>query len=334
MELIPKEKARHSTYFKRKKGLIKKLYEFHTLCGVDTLMIAYGPQQGDRPVEVETYPEEPKEVQQIIERYQKVPEEDKIKRTNTLKNFFEDQKRKSEAELAKLREKYQELQHVPLLDDLVTLEQLQELYQKIDVRKEMVEQKIKSMKGMSGGSAMDGGKKVAAGYPNASVQDLNPYYTSNIYNNHDEQTMWRRDQEMMRTQPFGYPAPLEYRQLNTIPATKDYAVDHENLSSIHNSAPMFVSPDGCSNYGYVMGTYNPAGKINPAYWDGYHQNQHMGSAMMPPSMYQLFQPQHQLSFMNPTQQNQMQFMPSGTSSQMHQQPQSSPFGFHEGQTNN
>ncbi|KAI3975575.1 hypothetical protein MKX01_002407 [Papaver californicum] len=323
MELIAKEKSRNSTYFKRKKGLMKKLHEFKTLCGVDTLMIAYGPKQGDRPVEVEIFPPKPDEVHGIIKRYQQVPEEDKVKRTLTLKNFFKDQKKKSEAEIVKLRKRNQELHHISL-DDLVTVDQLQQLYHNLDVKKELVEKRIKSMKAMN------------------SISGI-PYNTSNTYNNHDD-TLWRRE-DIIHSQPYGYPLPPEYHHPNSIPTSKDHPTDHENLSSIsNNSTQMFVNPmlrtDSSSNYGYLnMGTFST--KNNHFYWDIIYANQHMGSSMMlTASMYHplgpgvSFQMQHQFPFMNPPQtHHQQQFMSSGSSSQMHQQSPSTHFGFQD-QTNN
>ncbi|KAI3990677.1 hypothetical protein MKX01_022977 [Papaver californicum] len=363
MELIAKEKSRNSTYFKRKKGLMKKLHEFKTLCGVHTLMIAYGPKQGDRPVEVEIFPDKPNEVHGIINRYQQVPEEHKVKRTLTLKNFFEDQKKKSEAELVKLRKKNQELHHISL-DDLVTLvnhvkslcslsvycsrlisryNKLQQLYHNLDVKKELVEQRIKSMKAMnsSRGVMADGSKRIAE-FPNSIIPYQIPYHTPNTYNNHDD-TLWRRE-DIMYSQPFGYPLPTEYHHPNSITTTKDYQTDHENIYSIsNNSTPMFLNPmmgtDG-SNCGYLnMGTFSA--KNNQLYWDRNYANQHMGSAMMSTaSMYHplgpgvSFQMQHQFPFMNPPHtHHQQQFMSSGSSSQMHQQSSSTHFDF-EDQTNN
>ncbi|KAI3899642.1 hypothetical protein MKW92_025329 [Papaver armeniacum] len=332
LELIAKEKSRNSTYSKRKVGLRKKLHEFKTLCGVDTLMIAYGPKQGDRPVEVETFPSEPDQVNEIIKRYQQVPEEDKEKRTLTLKNFFEDQKRKSEAELVELRKKNRKLQNISL-DDLVTVDQLQQLYHSLDVKKELVEQRIKSMKAMNSSGVMDGSKRIAE-FSNSIVRDQIPYqnsntYNSNTYKNHDD-TLWKR--EDIHSQPFGYPLPMEYHHLNNIPTTKDYPPDHENHSTISdNSTPMFVKP--------MMGTYGSSyGYLgNQIYLDSSYANQHMGSAMMstasmyhslgqtPPGIPFQMQ-QNQFQFINtPQTQHQQQFM----SSQMHQQSASSHFGFQD-----
>ncbi|KAI3942723.1 hypothetical protein MKW92_053913 [Papaver armeniacum] len=310
MELIAKEKSRNSTYFKRKKGLLKKLDEFNKLCAVDTLMIVYGPKQGDRPVEVETFPPDLDKVDEIIKRYQQVPEEDKVKRSLTIKNFFEDQKRKSEAELVKLRNKNQELP----LDDLVTVDQLQNLYHRLDAKKELVEQRINSMKAMnSSGVTKDSGSKRIAEFPNSSVvPDQIPYQASNTYNNnYDHDTLWRREDINMHSQPFGYPSPMEYHHLNT---TKD-----ENLST-----PMFVKPMIGSDYGYLsMGN------------QFYYANQHMGSAMM--STASMYHPlgqippfqmqQQQFQFMNtPQTHHQQQFMSSGFPSQ---QSSSSHFGFQD-----
>ncbi|KAI3967224.1 hypothetical protein MKW92_012321 [Papaver armeniacum] len=314
LELIAKEKSRNSTYSKRKVGLRKKLHEFKTLCGVDTLMIAYGPKQGDRPVEVETFPSELDEVNAIIKRYQQ---------------------RKSEAELVKLKKKNRKLQNISL-DDLVTVDQLQQLYHSLDVKKELVEQRIKSMKAMNSNGVMDGSKRIAE-FRNSVVRDQIPYqnsntYNSNTYKNHDD-TLWKRE-DILQSRPFGYPLPMEYHHLNNIPTTKDYQTDHENHSTIsNNSTSMFAKPmigTYDSNYGYLnMG--------NQIYLDSSYANQHMGSAMMstasmyhpldqtPPGISFQMQ-QNQFQFINtPQTHHQQQFM----SSQMHQQSASSHFGFQD-----
>ncbi|KAI3942220.1 hypothetical protein MKW92_015906 [Papaver armeniacum] len=278
-ELITKEKSRNSTYFKRKQGLRKNLHEFKTLCGVDTLMIAYGPKQGDHPIEVETFPPELEKVNEIIKMYQKVSEEDKVKRTLTLKNFFEDQKRKSTAELVKLRKKNQELY--------------------LNVKKELVEQRIKSIK------AMNSRKKIVE-FLNSIVRDQIRRY-------------------ILHSQPFGYPLPaMEYHHLNNNPTTKEYPTDHENHSMISkNGTPRFTNPiigTYDSNYGYLnMG-------INIIWITVMQIN-----IWIPPGV-SFQRQQHQLQFMN-TSHHQHQFISSGSSSQMHHQSASSHFGFQD-QTNN
>ncbi|KAI3884236.1 hypothetical protein MKX03_032363 [Papaver bracteatum] len=312
LELIAKEKSRNSTNSKRKIGLRKKLHEFKTLCGVDTLMIAYGPKQGDRPVEVETFPPELDKVNEIIQRYQQVPQEDKDKRTLTLKNFFEDQKRKSEAELVELRKKNRDLQHISL-DDLVTVDQLQQIYHSLNVKKELVEQRIKSMKTMNSGGVMDGSKKIDE-FPNSIVRDQIPYQSSNTYNNHDD-TLWRKE-DILQSQSFGYPFPAtEYHHLNNIPTTKDYPT------------PAFAKPM-IGTYGPNYGYFNMG---NQYYLDNSYANQHMSSTMTGVSFHMQ---QQQFQFMNtPQTHHQHQFMSSGSSSQMHQQPTSSHLGFQD-QTDN
>ncbi|KAI3955279.1 hypothetical protein MKW98_020912 [Papaver atlanticum] len=278
MELIEKEKTRNSTYSKRKHGLRTKLHEFRTLW-------------------FETFPPELDKVNEIITRYQQVPKEDKEKMILTLKNFFEDQNRKSEAELVKLRKQNQELQFS--LDDMisVTVDQLQPLYHNLNVKKELVEQRIKSTKAMNSSGVMDGSKKMAE-FPNSIG--------------------------ILHSQPFGYPLPaMAYHYPNNIPTTKHDPTDHENHSTIsNNGTPMFAKPmieNYGSNYGYLnMG--------NQYYLDSSYANQHMGSTMMSTaSMYHplgqippgvSFQMQQYLHhFMNtPQTHHQHQFMSSGSSS--------------------
>ncbi|KAI3954366.1 hypothetical protein MKW92_028726, partial [Papaver armeniacum] len=69
------------------------LEEFTILCDVTDVhacMILYGPIQGDRPFEVETWSPELDKVNNIIERYRQVTEEDKQKRRHDLYDFSQE----------------------------------------------------------------------------------------------------------------------------------------------------------------------------------------------------------------------------------------------------
>ncbi|KAI3983022.1 hypothetical protein MKX01_037297 [Papaver californicum] len=147
MKLIPNIKKRNATYQKRKAGLKNKLKEFTILCDVPACMILYGSRQGDRPVEVETWPSELDKVNNIIERYRQVPEEDKQKRRQDLYDFFQERKKKTEVELDKLRKEHDEFQYFD--DDQfkgLAVEQLQQLSQRLGSKIESVDERIKQKK--------------------------------------------------------------------------------------------------------------------------------------------------------------------------------------------
>uniref|UniRef100_A0AAU7LJK2 MADS73 n=1 Tax=Hippophae rhamnoides TaxID=193516 RepID=A0AAU7LJK2_9ROSA len=73
MELIANEKTRKTTFQKRKKGLMKKAYEFSTLCDVDVCVILYTPDDL-KVAKTEsqlhtTWPSNPIEVKRIISKF-------------------------------------------------------------------------------------------------------------------------------------------------------------------------------------------------------------------------------------------------------------------------
>ncbi|XP_057493334.1 agamous-like MADS-box protein AGL82 [Actinidia eriantha] len=108
MELISNEKARYVTFQKRKKGLKKKTYELKTLCDVDVCVIIYGSQMDDHPSEAEIWPPNPDTIQHLIDAYRHQSNEDRIKRSLNLSNFFEDRNQKMEHALVKLRQRNNE----------------------------------------------------------------------------------------------------------------------------------------------------------------------------------------------------------------------------------
>ncbi|KAI8019719.1 Agamous-like MADS-box protein AGL82 [Camellia lanceoleosa] len=105
MELIRNEKARYVTYQKRKKGLKKKTCELETLCDVQVCLIIYGPKLDDHSSEVEIWPQNPNDIQRLIDTYRNQSIEDRHRRMLDLSNFFENRSQKIEDALVKLRKK-------------------------------------------------------------------------------------------------------------------------------------------------------------------------------------------------------------------------------------
>ncbi|CAI9101557.1 OLC1v1038910C1 [Oldenlandia corymbosa var. corymbosa] len=114
MKLIDNEKSRHSTFKKRKEGLLRKMHEFTTLCDVDACIIMYPPKQQENSSEEEAAAQQaeiwpnnnPDEVSRLINIY----------RTNsnasqkfTLTDFYHCRKKKIRQELEKKCKKRMEL---------------------------------------------------------------------------------------------------------------------------------------------------------------------------------------------------------------------------------
>ncbi|KAK7270598.1 hypothetical protein RJT34_25888 [Clitoria ternatea] len=103
MELIQKEKARKTTYMKRKSGLMKKVYEFSTLCGVDVCLIMYAPMFDGEP---ETWPQDREDVERIIQKYHNTTSDRRPKMYN-VQEYYKDRMKKTEADISKVcKEKF------------------------------------------------------------------------------------------------------------------------------------------------------------------------------------------------------------------------------------
>ncbi|XP_021714622.1 floral homeotic protein GLOBOSA-like [Chenopodium quinoa] len=165
MEFIVKEKTRNATYGKRKKGLLKKAHELSILCNVPVCIIIYPYKEGKQSSEAEVYAfkgdlitesnamdlsraTDPMVAREMIDRYVRIPNEEKYKRALNLFDMFDEWTKKADQELSKLRHK-NALVKYPCWDsrfDGLTLEQLMELLVHLDQKIEFVRQKISLFK--------------------------------------------------------------------------------------------------------------------------------------------------------------------------------------------
>ncbi|XP_041003308.1 agamous-like MADS-box protein AGL82 [Juglans microcarpa x Juglans regia] len=149
MEIIRKEKSRITTFQKRKRGLMKKAYEFSTLCGSDTCMIIYGPKSGDRELELGTWPQDRAEVDRIINKYKTDSTLKRARGAFDLSDFFVDRNKRVEVEIKKLRKNILMAKY-PTWDDrieLLTEDQLRLLLDVMDAKIEGAGLRINMMKG-------------------------------------------------------------------------------------------------------------------------------------------------------------------------------------------
>ncbi|XP_002514306.2 floral homeotic protein PISTILLATA [Ricinus communis] len=124
MELISNEKSRMITYHKRKKGLTKKVQEFHILCDVDACIIIFSPKFNNRSFDIETWPSNRYEMRRIINRYRS--QDNDRKRNQDLSHFFIARKKKIDEDIAKMRKAHMEAKY-PAWDNRINLLQLHEL---------------------------------------------------------------------------------------------------------------------------------------------------------------------------------------------------------------
>ncbi|GFP97800.1 agamous-like mads-box protein agl92 [Phtheirospermum japonicum] len=157
MELIPKKKSRHTTFKKRKEGLIKKMHEFTTLCDVKACMIIYGPKQEETGLsDPEIWPQNTEEVRQIIDIY-KSKKKDSNNKTFGLSDFFDDRQRKVEDELSKLRKKNRELKYPTRLEcvNFMPEARLREFAAALADKADTVRSRIEFLRRNKEGSSLD-----------------------------------------------------------------------------------------------------------------------------------------------------------------------------------
>ncbi|KAI9165638.1 hypothetical protein LWI28_017844 [Acer negundo] len=95
---IANDSARKTTFKKRKKGLLKKVSEIHTLCGTDTCAIIYGPYDNQPDVWPSNH-----EVERIVSKFKRMPEMKQSKKTENQNSFLRWRIMKSNEHLQKQR---------------------------------------------------------------------------------------------------------------------------------------------------------------------------------------------------------------------------------------
>ncbi|XP_050380057.1 agamous-like MADS-box protein AGL29 [Argentina anserina] len=140
LQLIKNEKSRNNTFRKRKKGLLKKTFELSELCDVKCSVIIYEKKPNGQLARPETYPGKPEEVKEIIDRF--VSKSAKVRKVETLADYFGKQIMQVKKETAKLRQKNNEARF-PSWDDRLndlSLDQLLDLLKNLEHKIEDVHQ--------------------------------------------------------------------------------------------------------------------------------------------------------------------------------------------------
>ncbi|XP_028768732.1 agamous-like MADS-box protein AGL80 [Neltuma alba] len=98
LAFIANDSARKATYKKRKKGLIKKIDELTTLCGIEACAIVYSPYDS----QPEVWPS-PFGVQRVLSKFRRMPELEQSKKMVNQEGFLKQRILKAKEQLKKQR---------------------------------------------------------------------------------------------------------------------------------------------------------------------------------------------------------------------------------------
>lgn len=138
---ITNARDRDLAFMKRKKALMKTISEFCSVCGVKAGLIIYDGKGDSPPL---TWPQDPIEMQSIIQRYESMMSE-KIPKNFDLNNFFEIRKNMVDSEISKLQKDILETKYPtwhPLFSTLGA-EELKNFIASLDIKLEACNQRTK-----------------------------------------------------------------------------------------------------------------------------------------------------------------------------------------------
>ncbi|XP_076891543.1 agamous-like MADS-box protein AGL80 [Bidens hawaiensis] len=97
LAFIMNDSARRATYKKRKKGLMKKMDELSTLCGIDACAIMYSPYEA----QPEVWPNN-SDAQRVLQQFKRMPEMQQSKKMVNQESFIKQRIAKVNEQLKKL----------------------------------------------------------------------------------------------------------------------------------------------------------------------------------------------------------------------------------------
>ncbi|GAV90908.1 SRF-TF domain-containing protein [Cephalotus follicularis] len=112
---ITNDSARKATFKKRKKGMMKKVNELSTLCGIDACAIIYSPYD----VQPEVWPS-PLGVQRVLSQFKKMPEMEQSKKMVNQESFLRQRIAKASEQLKKQRKENREKEMTQVMFQCLT----------------------------------------------------------------------------------------------------------------------------------------------------------------------------------------------------------------------
>ncbi|XP_057430539.1 agamous-like MADS-box protein AGL80 [Lotus japonicus] len=110
LAFITNDSARKATFKKRKKGLMKKVAELSTLCGIDACAIVYSPYDP----QPEVWPS-PLGVQRVLAKFRRMPELEQSKKMVNQESFLRQRIQKAKEQLKKQRKDNREKEITQLM---------------------------------------------------------------------------------------------------------------------------------------------------------------------------------------------------------------------------
>ncbi|MED6222894.1 hypothetical protein PIB30_068844 [Stylosanthes scabra] len=130
---ITNDSSRRVTYKKRKRGLMKKINELSTLCGVDACAIVYNSREDSHPLdEPEVWPSR-EGVEKVVEKFRKMSTVDQSKKRMDHVDYLNLRISKEEERLKKKRNENCEKEFILRMNDYMQTKQLPENLTMLDL---------------------------------------------------------------------------------------------------------------------------------------------------------------------------------------------------------
>ncbi|KAF5191775.1 agamous-like MADS-box protein AGL80 [Thalictrum thalictroides] len=154
---IANDSARRTTFKKRKKGLMKKVSELSTLCGVEACAIIYGPYDQKVP---DVWPS-PSDAHRVLTRFKSMPEMEQSKKMMNQEAFLRQRIAKTKEQLKKQQRENREFEITKLMNrtlvDIsgrilqdVHTDELKDLAFMIEEKMNGIQERIDSLKSSTG----------------------------------------------------------------------------------------------------------------------------------------------------------------------------------------
>lgn len=281
MELIANERSRKTTFQKRSKGMMKKAYEFSTLCEVDVCIIIYGPKLTDRPPELQTWPQNSEQVDRIINKYKASTMSKPAKKTFDLSDMLMDRKNKVYADIYRARKEMYDAKY-PTWDERIesfSENQLEALVDKLDAKLESGKRTLLSKRNGAAHRVLVTKKEWMGGNPNmgessSQKEPCNSYMQDHYHEEDQNPTSSLNNNTVDMLQPFAV-SSFDHHQPPEQMLPFDNSEQHLNnlVAPNPSSMAMWMLMEGNCNYStlqYRAGDSSSAHSQSPL--EGYHCN--------------------------------------------------------------